>query len=296
MKTHTNEQIAIRVSMVTIIGNVILSVFKLTAGLLGHSSAMISDSVHSFSDVLSSFVVIAGIKMSNRKSDESHPYGHERLECVAALILSMMLAVTGVGIGISGINTLLNIENDPVQTPSTLALAAAIISIVSKEGMYWYTRLAAKKVNSGALLADAWHHRSDALSSIGSFIGILGAQLGFAFFDPLACIVICIFILKVAIDIFLDSIQKMVDHSCDKKTVEKIKNIILINNDVKAIDDLKTRLFGDKIYIDVEISVNKNCSVIEGHYIAQKVHDSIEETLPNVKHCMVHVNPYFTED
>lgn len=220
-KANNNEQqIAMRVSVITIIGNVVLTVFKLAAGFIAGSAAMISDAVHSGSDVLSTFIVIIGVKLSGKQSDRDHQYGHERLECVAALILSIMLAVTGGAIGLSGLKTIFAGNYSELRVPGTLALVAAIISIVSKEAMYQYTKAVADRINSGALKADAWHHRSDALSSVGSFIGILGAKLGLPVFDPLASVVICIFILKVAVDIFRDSIGKMTDKACDDKTVK----------------------------------------------------------------------------
>ena len=295
-KANNNEQqIAMRVSVITIIGNVVLTVFKLAAGFIAGSAAMISDAVHSGSDVLSTFIVIIGVKLSGKQSDRDHQYGHERLECVAALILSIMLAVTGGAIGLSGLKTIFAGNYSELRVPGTLALVAAIISIVSKEAMYQYTKAVADRINSGALKADAWHHRSDALSSVGSFIGILGAKLGLPVFGPLASVVICIFILKVAVDIFRDSIGKMTDKACDDKTVSEIREFIIVQDGVLGIDELKTRLFGNKMYVDVEIAVDGNMTLNESHKIAQRVHDTIEEKFPNTKHCMVHVNPAITK-
>lgn len=291
MKNLTNEQIAMKVSVVSIIWNVVLTVFKLLAGILANSSAMVSDAIHSASDVFSTFVVMIGVKLSNKKSDQDHPYGHERLECVAAIILAIMLAVTGVGIGYVGVEKIISGNYSDFAIPGTLALIAAVVSIVTKEAMYWYTRAAGKKINSGALLADAWHHRSDALSSIGSFVGILGARMGFAVLDPLASVIICAFILKVSIDIFKDSINKMTDKACDVKIIEEIKELVAKQEGVLGIDVLKTRLFGDKIYIDVEIAVDGTKELNESHQIAEMVHDAIEQHFVLVKHCMVHVNP-----
>jgi len=207
--------------------------------------------------VFSTFIVIIGVKIANKESDESHPYGHERMECVAAIILAIILCITGVGIGYSGIMKISLGDNSGFVIPSVLALIAAIISIIVKEGMYWYTRAAAKKINSGALMADAWHHRSDSLSSIGSFIGILGARMGFPILDPIASVVICIFIVKASCDIFIDEINKMTDKSCDNETIEKISNLIKEEEGVLGIDSIKTRLFGDKMYVDIEIQANR---------------------------------------
>jgi len=291
----SNKKIAMRVSRNSITGNVLLSAFKLYAGFYSHSVAMISDSVHSLSDVLSTIIVIIGVKLANKESDRDHPYGHERLECVAAIILAAILFATGAGIGWGGIRKIIAGDYDVLAIPGVLALIAAVISIVVKEAMYWYTREAAKKINSSALMADAWHHRSDALSSVGSFAGILGARLGFPILDSVACVVICLFIIKAAVDIFRDAIGKMTDRACDDRIVKEIREVVLAQKSVVGIDQIKTRLFGDRIYVDVEISGNGNASLFEAHDMAQQVHDAIEAQFPKVKHCMVHVNPDRTE-
>lgn len=254
------QKIANRVSLITIIGNVALSVVKLLAGIIAHSSAMISDAVHSASDVFSTFVVIIGIKLASKEPDKEHPYGHERLECVAAIILSVVLFITGLGIGMGALKNILQGNHGNLQVPGILALIAAIVSIVSKEAMYWYTRHYAKKIDSGALMADAWHHRSDAFSSIGALIGIGGARLGFPVMDSIASLVIFVFIAKASIDIFKDAMDKMVDHSCDEDTERQIYDCVMRNKDVMGIDLLQTRIFGNKIYVDVEIQADGSCT------------------------------------
>ena len=285
------EKIAIRVSVVSIISNIFLTLIKFIIGFISHSKSLVSDAVHSLSDVLSTFVVIIGIKLSNKEADKDHPYGHERLESVASIILSVMLFLTAIGIASSGIETIFK-GTKVVIISSTLALLTALISIIVKECMYWYTKINAKKINSGALLADAWHHRSESLSSIGSVSWILAYKLGYPIFDSIASIVISLFIIKAAYDIFKDAIDKMVDKSCDDDTIYRLKKIIYKNKNVKNIDDLKTRQFGNKYYVDIEIAVDKNMNITEAHEVAQNVHDMIEEKMPFVKHCMVHVNPY----
>ena len=285
-----NEKIAIKVSVISIILNCLLTLIKFISGVISKSSAMISDSVHSLSDVLSTFVVIIGVKISNKKADSDHPYGHERIECVSAIILSGMLFIIGALIGINGIKNVTNSSN--LVMPGILALIASIISIISKEAMSQYTIRVSKKINSAALKADAWHHRSDALSSIGSFIGILGSRLGFKIFDPLASVIISLCIIKVSIDIFKDAIDKMVDKSCDKEVIDKVISVIEKNESVKNIDDIKTRQFGNKAYVDVEISVDENLLLKDAHKVAEEIHNSVENEINIVKHCMVHVNPY----
>lgn len=286
-----NNKKAMRVSVVTVIANLVLSIFKFIAGFLGNSGAMISDAVHSSSDVLSTFIVMIGLKVSGKESDDKHRYGHERFECVVSIILAMMLGITGVGIGWGGIQNIISGEYLSLKTPTLLALIAAIVSIVVKEWMYWYTRAAAKKVQSNALMADAWHHRSDALSSVGALLGIVAARLGFPIFEPIAKIIICVLIVKTAVDIFVDSSNKLVDKSCDDETEEKMREIIMAQEGVCGIDDLRTRMFGSKIYVDVEISACGDLSLLSSHGIAECVHNKIEADFNNIKHCMVHVNP-----
>ena len=291
-KTKKSKNLALHVSYVTIFINAILSLGKLLAGIIGHSSAMISDAIHSASDVLSTIIVIIGVKLSHKKPDKEHPYGHERFECVASIILSIMLAFVGLEIGIKGIDKILSGNYENIQIPTLLPLIAAIVSIVTKEWMFWYTRSASIKTHSGALMADAWHHRSDALSSVGAFIGILFARLGYPIMDAIASMIISLCILKAAYDIFSDSINKMIDHSCDEDIEKQILSIVKNMNGIEHIDLVKTRLFGSKIYVDIEISVNGYLTLIDSHEIAEKVHTTIENSIDNCAHCMVHVNPY----
>lgn len=285
------QKIANKVSVITIIGNVVLSVFKLLAGVVAHSNAIISDAIHSASDVFSTIVVIIGIKFASKAPDKEHPYGHERLECVTAIILSMILFMTGLWIGLGAITCIFTANYRESSIPGILAFIAAIISIVSKEGMYWYTRYYAKMIGSDALMADAWHHRSDAFSSIGALVGIAGTRLGFPIMDSIASLVISAFIAKAAFDIFKDAMDKMIDHSCDDETENLIRACVMENENVMGIDLLKTRIFGNKIYVDVEILADASCTLKEANHLAKDVHNKIEETFPKVKHIMVYVNP-----
>ena len=286
-----NKQIAIKVSNLSIIVNLFLSVIKLLAGVMSNSTAMISDAVHSASDVFSTVIVIIGFSLSSKKADKEHPYGHERMECVASIILAVILALTGLEIGKTAVSPIINGTVENIKTPGILALAAAILSIIVKELMYRYTIFYAKKINSTSLKADAWHHRSDALSSIGAMIGIGGARLGYSIFEPIASLVICIFIIKAAYDIFKDAVDKMVDKSCDDETEQAMARVIEEEKGVETLVSLQTRMFGSRVYADVVIAVNGNISLTEAHEIAEKVHDDIESNFPSVKHCMVHIDP-----
>ena len=285
------EKQAMKVSLVSIIGNFILTALKLLAGIVAHSGAMISDAIHSASDVFSTFVVIIGIKISSTESDKDHPYGHERLECVAAIVLATILAATGLGIGYSAAGKITGGDYAHLEVPGILALLAAILSIAVKEAMYQYTIIYAKRYDSSALMADAWHHRSDALSSVGALIGIAGARMGFPVLDPIASLVICFFIEKAAYDIFMDAVNKMVDKACDEETEAELRRCAMEQSGVLGIDLLHTRVFGNKIYVDIEIRADGEHSLRDAHRIAEHVHDSIEKTFPKVKHIMVHVNP-----
>lgn len=287
-----NETAIIRnLSLVSVIGNAILSGFKMFAGIIGNSGAMISDAIHSFSDVLTTLIAWIGVKVSKRNADSSHPYGHERLECVASLVLGLVLMATGIGIGKVGVENILSGNYETLAIPSSIALVAAIVSIVGKEAMYWYTRYYAKLINSAAFLADAWHHRSDAFSSIGSLIGIGGAMLGFPVMDSVASVVICIFIVKVAYDISKDALVKMLDTSCGEDYEKKLAEDILAQEDVLGVDMLRSRMFGNKVYIDLEISVDGDKSLWEAHEVAERVHKNVEQQFSDVKHIMIHVNP-----
>ena len=286
------EKIAVRTAIVTIIFNALLTAFKFIAGYLGHSMAMISDAVHSASDVISTIIVIIGIKFAAKAADKDHEFGHERYECVAAIILAVLLFATGASVGYGGIAGIVKGTYQTAATPDYLAMSAAIVSIVVKEAMFWYTYVAAKKTNSGALRADAWHHRSDALSSVGSLIGIVGAMCGVPVLDYIAAICICLLILKAAVSIFIDAVNKMTDKACDVKTESAITDFVSSCEGVKRVDQLMTRLFGNRIYVVVEIACDGDLVLRDAHDIAEAVHDGVEKNFPAVKHVTVHVNPY----
>lgn len=203
----------------------------------------------------------------------------------------MILFVTGIGIGKVGLTNIFAGNYDQLAVPGTIALIAAVVSIVVKESMFWYTRHYAKVLNSAAFMADAWHHRSDAFSSIGSLIGIGGAILGFPVLDSIASVVICLCILKVAYDILVDAVKKMLDSSCGEEFESNMEQFILQQKGVEAVDMLHTRMFGNKVYVDLEIEVQRDKPLWEAHEVAAQVHDRVENKYDNVKHVMIHVNP-----
>lgn len=291
-KNGVDEAAAIRkMSFVSVAGNTVLSAFKFFAGVTGNSGAMISDSIHSFSDVITTVIAWIGVKASKKEADSAHPYGHERVECIASLLLGIILLATGLGVGKVGVEHIVSGSYETLAVPSMIALVAAAVSIVSKEAMYWYTRYYAKLIHSSAFLADAWHHRSDAFSSIGSLIGIGGAMLGFPVMDSVASVVICLFIVKASYDILKDGVVKLLDTSCGETYDRKMEEYIAGQDGVVCVDSLRSRMFGNKVYIDLEIQVDGEKSLRDAHKVAQRIHDEVERAFPDVKHIMIHLNP-----
>lgn len=288
LNKEDTKKIIYKVSINTLIINFLLTATKLIAGIIGNSMALISDAIHSASDVLSTFVVMLGAKLSSRKPDKKHPYGYEKVESIVSLILSLMLFGTAITIGVYGCKSIFNSD---IAIPSQITAWAALLSIIVKEWMYRYTKRAANKINSTSLYADAWHHRSDALSSIGSLVGVVGAICGLPILDPIASFVICLIIIKVAYDILKTSITQILDAAAPEEIEQQIKEIILNYKGIKGIDMLKTRLFGSKIYVDIEVKVDKGLSFEEVHELTHKLHDEIENSNASIKHCMIHANP-----
>ncbi len=210
---------------------------------------------------------------------------------MAAIVLATILAATGLGIGYSAVKKMADGDIASLEAPGVLALVAAVVSIVVKEAMYQYTKVQARRIDSGALMADAWHHRSDALSSVGALIGIAGARMGFPILDPIASLAICFFIGKASYEIFMDAVDKMVDKACDEETETALRECAAAQEGVLGVDLLHTRVFGNKIYVDIEISADGGETLRKAHETAEQVHDSIEKNFPKVKHIMVHVNP-----
>ena len=204
--------------------------------------------------------------------------------------MAAVLLVTGLLIGRSALEQIIDGDFSGTEAPGILALVAAIISILAKEAMYWYTRYYARKLDSGALMANAWHHRSDALSSVGALIGIVFARMGYRIVEPIASLIICLLILKATYDIFRDAVSKMVD-SGDAEVEREIRELTLQQEDVLGVDLIHTRVFGNRIYVDIEICADGSMTLEESHRIAERVHDVIESSFPKVKHIMVHVNP-----
>ncbi len=293
-KRQADQAIA-RLTSAGVFGNVFLAVFKMIAGVYGHSAAMLSDAVHTLSDVFATLIAFIGVTISKKAADREHPYGHERMECVASLLLATILLATGAGVGMNCIRAILDGSYKELTQPGLIAVVAALVSIAVKEAMFWYTMYYAKKLKSGAFKADAWHHRSDALSSVGALAGIIGARHGFPILDQIAGIIICIVIIWVAISVFKDALGKMLDTSCgeafEKELCDFVEKSAAEMNQSVGIDLLRTRKFGEKIYVEMELNADENLRLKEAHDIADKLHDAIEREYPDVKHVMIHMNP-----
>ena len=288
---HDERDVVRRLSLTGIVGNAALSAFKLFAGVAGQSSAMVSDAAHSLSDVLATLIALVGVLLSKRAADDDHPYGHERFESVAALLLGLILLATGGLIGKVGLEALLSGNDARRGSPGLIALVAAVVSIAVKEAMYWYTRRCALRLNSAAFMADAWHHRSDALSSVGSLIGIAGARMGYPALDPAAGVAICLVIVAVALRTTRDALGQLLDTSCGRSYDRELENFIAAQEGVVRVDLLRTRRFGNRVYVDLEIAVDGDTSLRKAHSVAERVHLRVEQRFSGVKHIMIHVNP-----
>ncbi len=278
-----------KTSVVTIAGNFVLAVFKVIIGFISGSSAVVADAVHTLSDVFSTVVVMAGLKFSSKDADPEHQYGHQRIESIVSLILAFILFVTALSLGWEGVKKIT--ENEVVK-PSIPALVITVISILSKEVMFRYTMKKAKLLNSSSLMSDAWHHRSDAVSSIAVLIGVVGVFFNAWILEPIATIAVSFIILKAVYDIGRLAIDQLIDRAVSKELLSEIKDTVLSINGVKGIDLLHTRLSNNVVFVDLEISVDSNLTVSEGHDIAENVHDTLEKNITQIQHCMVHVNPH----
>ena len=287
-----NKQDRTRASQkVTLVGaavDFLLAVFKVMAGMFGNSGALIADGIHSFSDLLSDGVVWYAAKHSADEADEEHPYGHERFETVATLGLSIILAIIGTGIIFDAFNRL---SSPSELTHSTLLLSVVALSILSKEALYWYTLKVAKTYKSEMLKANAWHHRSDALSSIVVFIGILGSLNGYLYLDGVAAIVVGLMVIYIAWELGIGATKELVDTSIDAAQVEQLRHAIGMISGVNNIHSLRTRKIGQAISADVHVQVDPFLSVSEGHIISVSVERVAKECLEDLHDVTVHIDP-----
>ncbi len=295
MTSNEREKGIYKVTIVGSFVNFLLLIFKFVSGIVGHSAAMIADAVHSLSDFVTDILVLVFVKISSKPADKDHRYGHGKFETLATAIIGAVLMAVGIGIFYQGATSIYAVYNGQVlSSPGYIALIAAAVSIVSKEAVYWYTVIKGKKLNSQAVVANAWHHRSDAFSSIGTLLGIGGAILGgekWAVLDPIAAVVVSIFIVKVAISILNGSLQELLEHALPKTVQEEIKQLILSVDGVSAPHHLRTRRVGSNYAIEVHIRMDGNLSLNEAHHITSLVEKKLKEKYGEGTNLSVHAEP-----
>ncbi len=290
------EKKAARVTWVGFFTNLILSAAKVAAGIVGRSSAMIADGIHSLSDFVTDFIVIIFIKISAKNEDSDHPYGHGKFETFATMLISFALFIVAIGIFYSGSVKIYEVLNGrTIERPTYLALIMAAVSIVVKEGLYWYTIIIGRKIESPAVIANGWHHRSDAFSSIGTLIGISGAMfLGerWRILDPITSVIVGIFIIDVAYKLARPSIQELLEVSLPKEIEAAIKEQVKETPGVKAFHHLRTRKNGNSFIIDMHIKVDARSSIVEAHDIATHVENNLKAAFGKHTQVNVHIEPY----
>ncbi len=289
-------RIAQKVTWVGFFINLVLTGFKLAAGIFGKSTAMVADGVHSLSDFVTDVIVLLFIGVSGKDRDEDHRYGHGKYETFATLLISLALLIVGFGIFWSGLSKVIDTLNGKeIEQPSIIALIAALISIVVKEGLYWYTKNEGEKINNQAVIANAWHHRSDAFSSIGTALGISGAIFlgeNWRILDPIAGIVVSFFIIKVAVDLGMPSVNELLEKSLPKQTEQEILAILNENPEILAFHNLKTRKIGNIYAIDVHIKLNKEISFVRSHDIATETEVKFRERFGKNTITSIHTEPF----
>ena len=293
--TKTRAQKAQQVTWIGAIINVILSTGKILAGFIGKSSAMIADGIHSLSDLITDVIVIIFFRISDAEKDERHPYGHGKFETFSTFLIALVLFAVGLGIFYGGTSKIISvIKGDLLPQPQMIALWAALISIVCKEALFQYTKIVGKQIQSQSIIANAWHHRSDAFSSIGVAIGIAGAIfLGdkWVILDPIAGVIVSFFIMKTAIELSLPSIQELMEVSLPKETVRKIEMLMMENPQIKSFHKLRTRKIGEVFVIDVHIQLDNAISLVQAHNIAGALSQRMRETFGSRTQVNIHTEP-----
>jgi len=276
-------------TLIGLVGNIVLSIFKLLAGIFGFSYAMIADAIHSISDSFATGTAYIGIRIGERPADEGHPYGHANAETIAAFFVALTILGTGAFIGVDAVHL---VVQKHFETPAMIALVAAVISIIIKEAMFRYTLKVGERNNNPAVIATAWDHRSDVYSSVAAFLGILGARLGFQYLDPIAGLVVAALIIKMSLTLFRSNIGILMDERPETAVLDEIRATALEVGGVQAIDSLRVHRRGSTFTIDIEIAVDSRLTVEQGHQVAAEVKNKLLSKIEHVQDVMVHVNPY----
>lgn len=290
MNDNLRYEYSKRASIVSIIGNILLTLFKVVIGLLSGSIALVADAFHSASDLIGTIILLQGLKIAHMPPDKGHPYGHHRAETITSKILAIILIVTALSIGYGSFKILLNPSPTP---PETFAIYIIVLSIIGKEAMYRYAIRIGELIQSDAIIADAWHHRSDAFSSIAALIGVIGAILGYPIMDPLAGIFVSFLILKTGISIYVKAVNDLMDRAPSDSILNEIKIAASEADGVESIQDLKVRKHGSKLFVDMKICVDSNITVSEGHAAASRAKKNIFQTNEYIQDVLIHVNPCY---
>jgi len=296
MNNDNREKTISRVTIWGAVGNLVLTGFKLVAGFVGHSSAMVADAIHSLSDLISDVVVLVMVKVSSKGIDQNHDFGHGKFETLATVLVSLMLLIVGGELMANGIEKIRLVwQGGELASPGSIALWAAIVSIIVKEALYQWTAIVGKRVNSPAMISNAWHHRTDALSSIGSALGIGGAMLlggKWTILDPIVGCIISIFIIVVAVKMVLPALHELTEGSLPKEMKEKIKSLILSVDGVDNVHDLRTRRNGPNVIISAHIVVDPEMSVMKAHTLTELAEEAVRKEFGNETQINIHVEPY----
>lgn len=280
---------AVRTTIVNSTVNTLLALLKIVFGVIGHSQALVADGIHSFSDLITDAMVLITAKMGEQHPDQEHPYGHRRIETIGSIIISLILIIVAASIVYEAMSDIMHPES--ASRPTWITAVVAAISIVANEFLYRYTLHYGNKVNSDLLRSNAWHNRSDALTSVIVLVAVIGAILGVPYLDAIGAFVIALLIFKMGIKLIWGNIQELIDASVDEKTLSEIKHCIQQTPGVISIHMLRTRLHGGNIFVDVHIQVNPAISVSEGHFIGEQVHMRLKNELSNVTDVTVHIDP-----
>lgn len=282
------------ITLLGVAANVLLLIFKLWAGFASHSRALVADGIHTLSDLFTDLIVLVGLKMGRKEEDALHPYGHARIETLAALIVGALLMASGFWISINGF---IDISKGNRSHPTTLALWAALISIAVKEVLYRYTVRVGKRIRSQALISNAWHHRSDAFSSVAVLLGVGAGIISprLAVLDIYAAILVSFFMIKVGASISFEAAKEVIDTSPDKAVIERIRACALSVKDVRDATYVRARTSGGSIITEIHISVDPNLTVAKGHDVAEAVEDCVRSELSGVVSVVIHVDPYYVE-
>lgn len=288
MEDQLRYQEAKKVSIISLITNVLLTVVKAIIGFLSGSTALVADAFHSASDLFGTVVLLQGLRIAHKPPDESHPYGHQRAETITSKILAIILIVTALGIGLEAYRVL---RQPVIEPPEFKAIYIAFLSIVSKEWLYRYTVKVGNKIKSSAVIADAWHHRTDAFSSIAALIGIGGAVYGYPIMDPLAGLFVSILILKTGISIYKQAILALMDTAPSKEILKEIRESAFQAKGIREVQDVKVRQYGSKFIVDMKVCVDPHITVKEGHGAAARAKENIMKSTDDVQDVLIHVNP-----